>query len=453
MRTMHRDIISRIFSNFPFTQLILWFGSLLFAAYLVFSFLLRLLISPDLRQKYSGLEGAPLKRNSNKTPPRTPNNEENNSGNGTHDYLNGNGTDDLCMAFDPSSILVPKLKTPVKLEKKTMLSRDGVTLQYYKVGKGKKYFAVANGLGFSSEHFLMIVAPLLDCYGEDRWTFINWDYRGLFETDQPNRTRRLAIPEHAQDMIQILENENVKTAEVLLGWSMGTQVLLEAVLLEPTIGQKLVLLNGTHGQVFQSAFQPVFRFPYAYRAFNHAVRALKDHPWFCSSVLNFLTESSIVAMFEYFYTTMYAGAVLNEDSPIAKLYGVDFMTKFVKSYIFKLKQNPKHLYNYLCLFQELDAHSVYHLLPEITNETLIVSGLFDLLTPVYLSYELERELPNAEHVVVNLGTHFCFFEQNEVVLNLIINFIEGTRTPKKPKLSKRMSSLEIGEYFARQNKK
>lgn len=81
---------------------------------------------------------------------------------------------------------------------------------------------------------------------------------------------------------------------------------------------------------------------------------------------------------------MFTGYILNDGAPIVQIYGVNFLEKFVRSYIEVLYKNPRHAHNYLCMFQELDAHSVFHLLNEVKNDTLIISGLLDVLTPVYL---------------------------------------------------------------------
>jgi len=45
--------------------------------------------------------------------------------------------------------------------------------------------------------------------------------------------------------------------------------------------------------------------------------------------------------------------------------------------------STRHVVNYVRLIMELDAHSVYHLLPEIQHPILLISGLFDPVTPAY----------------------------------------------------------------------
>ncbi len=80
--------------------------------------------------------------------------------------------------------------------------------------------------------------------------------------------------------------------------------------------------------------------------------------------------------------------------------------------------------NYLRLFQELDAHSVYHLLREIEAPALVISGLFDTLTPAYQSREIANRLPNAEHIQLLRSSHFSMIERPEVVIPAMKRFFE-----------------------------
>lgn len=79
--------------------------------------------------------------------------------------------------------------------------------------------------------------------------------------------------------------------------------------------------------------------------------------------------------------------------------------------------------NYLRLFQVLDAHSVYHLLPEVAQPTLVVSGGLDWLTPPKMSFEIARRVPRAEHLHIRLASHFVIIEYPERVLNRMGAFL------------------------------
>lgn len=79
--------------------------------------------------------------------------------------------------------------------------------------------------------------------------------------------------------------------------------------------------------------------------------------------------------------------------------------------------------NYLRLFQELDAHSTYHLLRHIEAPALVISGLLDILTPAYQSRDIARRMPDAEHVRLVRSSHFSMLERPEVVVPAMKKFL------------------------------
>jgi pimeloyl-ACP methyl ester carboxylesterase len=79
---------------------------------------------------------------------------------------------------------------------------------------------------------------------------------------------------------------------------------------------------------------------------------------------------------------------------------------------------------YLRLFQELDAHSVYHLRREIETPTLIISGALDPLTPARQSWQMAARLPHARHLRLWRAGHLSLVERPEVVVPAIERFLE-----------------------------
>jgi pimeloyl-ACP methyl ester carboxylesterase len=79
--------------------------------------------------------------------------------------------------------------------------------------------------------------------------------------------------------------------------------------------------------------------------------------------------------------------------------------------------------NYLRLFQELDAHSTYHLLREIEAPALVIAGMLDILTPPYQSREIAQRLPNAELVRLWRSSHFSMLERPEIVIPAMEKFL------------------------------
>ncbi len=284
-----------------------------------------------------------------------------------------------------------------------LVARDSVKIYYEVLGRGERNIVLANGLGgrlYSWEPLLKTLA--------NQYRFLTWDYRGLFESEGPKRIRRLAIHEHAEDLREIMEREKIERAS-LIGWSMGVQVSLEFAALYPEKVEKLVLLNGTYGKVLETGFQPLFRIPKLNKFLHELIEYFYYKPDLVKKIGQaVLNARPLIRQIARLYSHLYRKPEL-EDMAIQYISDI-FSTDFG---------------NYLRLFQELDAHSVYHLLPEIDHPVLIISGLLDPLTPAYQSFEMEKKLPRAIHIPIPLGTHFVLIEFPQKVVPLIASFLEN----------------------------
>ena len=287
-----------------------------------------------------------------------------------------------------------------RTEKKRIPGYRGTTISYQKLGNGGPTMMLASGLGGR----LYIWEPILERFA-DSWNLITWDYRGLFESDAPSRIRRLAVGNHAEDAARIMEEEGISSA-VFVGWSMGVQVSLEFASLYPERVDKLVLLNGTHGHALSTGFQPLFRVPWL-QSVLHEVIDLVQREKGIQSVLGALGTSRLN------YSVL--GGLY------ARLRGQPRIQALYRQYMHDIFATD--FGNYLRLFQELDAHSVYHLLRDIPHQTLIISGLLDYLTPAYQSREMKRRIPNARHVCFPTGTHFALVEYPKQVVAEMERFL------------------------------
>jgi pimeloyl-ACP methyl ester carboxylesterase len=284
-------------------------------------------------------------------------------------------------------------------------SRDGVEIYYEVLGAqspGAPALVLANGLGgrlYSWEPLVERLAP--------RWKIVTWDYRGLFKSSGVRRRKDLAIENHAHDVLTILDAEKIRRAAVA-GWSMGVQVALEVAAEAPERVEKLVLLNGTHGHALATGFQPLFRLPWLSKYMHGAIDRICANDLALDVVTRLATSSWNVRGFAGLYARLRRNPKIVDAyrQYISDVFGPTFRT-------------------FLRLFQELDAHSAYHLLPEITTPALVVWGSLDPLTPAYQSREIARRLPNARRLHFPLGTHFVLLEYPEKVVRGVEEFLEG----------------------------
>ena len=286
---------------------------------------------------------------------------------------------------------------------RTLETPDGVTLCYEVLGldePGAETIVLANGLGGR----LYAWEPLVERFAATH-RLVTWDYRGLFRSTAPARRKGLGITHHAADAVRVLEAEGIEAA-TFVGWSMGVQVSLEAALEYPERVQRLVLINGTYGQVFRTGLQPVLRLASVHRVLHGLVERLTDGSRLLDAVAWVARSRPVVA------STGGVAALWARDRRVLDMY---------RQYIHDVFGESR--YNYLRLFQELDAHSVYHHLPELAQPALIVSGGLDWLTPSAMSAEMARRIPRAEHLHLRLASHFALLERPDRVLDAMAAFL------------------------------
>lgn len=293
-------------------------------------------------------------------------------------------------------------------QEKQTVSADGTRVAYEVLGQGERAIVLANGLGGRLYAWLPIVDALAG-----RYRIVTWDYRGLFESDIPTDPRRLGVPYHADDLAAVLDAEGIEQAH-LLGWSMGVQVALEFALRTPRRVRSLTLINGTYGQALSTAFQPLFRLPLPHTAVHAALEGMMAHP-------------DVTDAFGKLWKAQVEAAFWLRKRALGRKRSV--FLRGVRQYVRDVFGT--HFETYLRLFQQIDAHSVYHLLPQVTAPTLVVSGGFDFLTPPYQSRHIARRIPGAKHLPIRLGTHFVLLEHPRRVVRAITEHLEGVdRTPR-----------------------
>ncbi|MAD59894.1 MAG: hypothetical protein CMH49_00070 [Myxococcales bacterium] len=304
-----------------------------------------------------------------------------------------------------SHLLSDTLKAHLRSVKRFRLSTEGQSdLCYEMIGdftEPKPCLVLANGLGGRLYTWLPIIESLAA-----EINIITWDYRGLFDSQGEHAAQDLSIPQHANDLFMILQLHQVSEVH-LIGWSMGVQVSLEFTARHQDMVKSLILLNGSYGQVFSTAFQPWFRLPLPTWTLHGVVESLKEKEW-----ITRLGLKGASVPFEVLFQLRQLLVWMSRQKKRP------FLTLAARQYCRDLFAG-EHLSAYLSLFQHLDAHSVYHLLPQIQTPTLVISGGLDFLTPSYQSKQIARRLPNATHTQVRLASHFVLIERPQKLVTMV----------------------------------
>jgi pimeloyl-ACP methyl ester carboxylesterase len=234
---------------------------------------------------------------------------------------------------------------------------------------------------------------------------ICWDYRGLFRSGRPARLETLAIDEQVKDLEVILEAERVERA-VFIGWSMGVQVNFEFYRKHAERFAGLVVLNGTAGAPFRTAFSGHAVARLALPLLSGAVK--------CSAPVLGRAARVVAAWQGLIPLIQSVGMVaptLDRDvfNDLAREYaGLDFAI-------------------YAETFRRLGAHDATDLLHRVTVPALIVAGSRDLFTPVATARAMAAAMPNATLRVIEGGTHYAAVEYPREVNEQIRDFLKDIK--------------------------
>ncbi len=124
---------------------------------------------------------------------------------------------------------------------------DGTPIVYRIRRAGPRWLVIANGYAGTFVTWRSII-PRLD----PRLSILMWDYRGMYRSGLPDDRSHLGIEDDSRDLEAIMEAEGIERA-VLLGWSVGVQVVLEHWRRRPDHVQALILHNGLPQRVLTEA--------------------------------------------------------------------------------------------------------------------------------------------------------------------------------------------------------
>jgi pimeloyl-ACP methyl ester carboxylesterase len=119
-------------------------------------------------------------------------------------------------------------------------SVDGTVLAVQVAGDGP-LVVLANGLGGTWRAW----GPFVDRFGTDH-RVASWDYRGLYRSGPPTRPQAVTVADHVADLGAVLAALG-EEPELLVGWSMGVQVVVQHAIDHPSSARGLVLVAGAPG--------------------------------------------------------------------------------------------------------------------------------------------------------------------------------------------------------------
>lgn len=274
------------------------------------------------------------------------------------------------------------------VEEKRVKTPDGDEIAYHVIGRGKPML-LANGLGGSWRAWAHQIRHFAD-----RYRFISWDYRGMYQSPVPRDRRAMQVPLHAEDGLAVLRAEGITEGAGVLGWSMGVQVALEMFRREPKLFDALVLINGVAG----SPFKTLANSPTVGRFAPSLLRSLQR----VSGGVEAWTRLAV----KWPYTAQ-AAIMLGITS---KTVDVELFRGMAGSFV------GLDMEVYMRILEQLGEHDAHDVLPRISQPVLVIAGGRDLMTPRAAAERLVRSVKHGELYVIPEGTHYLAVEY-PVLLN------------------------------------
>lgn len=283
---------------------------------------------------------------------------------------------------------------------------DGALLRWRAEGEGPVALVACNGIGVST-FFWRRLAQHFSASG--RYTFVTWDYRGHGQSPVPADPENLTVALCARDLWSVVESAGFPRA-VLLGHSMGSQVILEAYRQRPGSVRALVPTLGAAGNVFSSflglsGLAPLARLVVEVGAANAQL---------AEQVLRGALRIPGV------WEAVKALGIVHPDLCPREEF---------EPYFAHLAQLD--LRGYFALARDLLSHDASDLLPQVDVPVLIVAGERDLFTPLQRSREMAEKIRGAEILVLREGSHAALVEQPELIALTLEKFLDAHRAPDR----------------------
>jgi pimeloyl-ACP methyl ester carboxylesterase len=263
---------------------------------------------------------------------------------------------------------------------------DDTDIFYESFGEGLP-LAFADGIGC----FGYAWKYLWDYFG-DSCRLLHFHYRGHGQSAIPKDQNYLTIQDHCDDLVRVFDADGVDKA-VLVGHSMGCQVIFEFYRMYPDRVAGLIPICGSYGRPLTTfndsdTLDKIFPLIYTFAVLT---------PWMATPVWKWLTPTRLG--FEIAKLTEVNRHLIKKD---------DFMP-----YLEDISSVPINIF--AKMLDHAAQHTAEDMLTSILVPTLIVAAERDGFTPMWLSNKMCDAIPDAEMIVLPTGTHTGPIELPELV--------------------------------------
>lgn len=284
---------------------------------------------------------------------------------------------------------------------------DGIELYWRCVGTAPEAIVCCNGVGVSTFFFKYVTEHF-----RDRFRVVTWDYRGHGRSSPPPEPideSDLSIARCAADLGTVLAAAGITSPPLLIGHSMGCQVILEYAVRNPGRVRAAIPMFGTFGRPLDTFLDSPLSKP-AFQVLHRAARAGG--------------KAGARALLPLY------------DSPIAYAFGG--LTGLLDRHYAGRTDIDKYLEHlaaldprvFLRMVSLAAEHTVEPHLPALRLPVLVVAGEKDLFTPLHRSYFMANQIPGAELLVLAEASHAAIVEHPDAINLRIERFLrERLTTP------------------------
>jgi len=205
----------------------------------------------------------------------------------------------------------------------------------------------------------------------------------------------------ARDLGTIVEHLGLDRP-VLLGHSMGTQVILERTRQAPDSTGGLISVLGTYGHPLDTFNNLAF----SRQLFDLAIAVNLGFPRLANTVQQLLVSQPIAYDVACKLKMVDGGRISRHD---------------LRQYLRGLTDIGFPLF--FRIVSELGEHTARDLLPEIVAPALVIAAEFDSFTPPSLARELHNGLPDSTYLELKGASHAGIVEQPEEINHAVASFL------------------------------
>jgi len=269
---------------------------------------------------------------------------------------------------------------------------NDIQIAYEMYGDGEPLILI-HGFGYNKSAWIAQIDDL-----SNHFKVITIDVRGSGESSHPEES--FIMDTLVEDLKGLMDVIKIEKAH-LMGWSMGSMIIQNFVLKYPERAKKLVLIGTNAG------------FPS-----KDGILMLRDSLIKIYDLRKKDPEAAFFQLARFVFSPKFRKKM--EKNPTEKTHGIMSPEELIAEST-EHQTTPKDLKH---LADIIGAHNTLDRLDAIKNETLVIVGTKDTLTPVISNKQLHENLPNSKLEVIEGAGHKVFFENQPEVNPIIIDFLK-----------------------------